>query len=975
MGYDAYKITTVKYYKAGKDASQIYFGGSPLINADANGIFISGRDLIMNPELRLDGVAIGLDFLKSTIKVGNISAMTLSNFMSSVISDPESNLTASSNDHYTDTSFELSIVATNTSNAVSTTTISLHLVGIKGTSSYISDSSINITVIRNGAYISRVDVYYAQSSSNSVAPTTGWNTTAPTWINGEFIWTKTLVVFSDGTSKYSNAVCLPSGKGIADIKEQYYKSTSSSSLVGGYWSDTAPTWESGYYIWTRSHITYTDGSTTDTTPINATGEKGDPGKDGNDGDPGKDGVDGKDADFHKIEVLGSNAYTGSSSTIEGPLPYVMVDGNNILTQKTRGINMVVLNSATLVPVLQVNYDTYSDVSGNEDLIIDNINTYSTDEYIIIFTTYDAAVISDAIANVIHDKLGGQRISFGDESSGTARRSYVFVGQYNNPSQVAFEAINDNYDNSNNTATITASVCNGKLLSFYKNSDPSPYPAGVWDSTKEYKITSNTTPMVFRSDSGDGNYYILIASTSTDQVPEDNPSVWEHLEGYTAVYAKILFADFARLGSAIFMRQYILSAYGHRKNVSTGIYADTNSDTDYQNFDINKPNDENDEGKFVPNSYIDLAKGVMKGRLIDSFRHVSNNAIYATIDNDYSFNLLCEANITNRNIPTQGGAHISTRPRLVFLPTSQEYSINGSKSTSIVKTEGMNITIQNQYTPYLSDWMNSKEFFYYGELTAVSDNVSLEAAFKKYLLSGAVIVCSDARLFNPSNWNLSGSDLEVSSNGISPDGKDGSAIYGESSNVKYIDGKMIWNGRRCRFLILMPGQTLKLQSSVSTYVDNGVTKKSLSWIVMNSGDFACIAKEIKFKVFEYASDNEVNPNSDIVTPEDDGHSIYMFAKSYMSKVTAAINLRSFEYMIGPPEMDDYIDGNGNNDITIANSDGTGYITTASEHSLNVPIFFNIGYNSSTGTFYLGNNANGSTLKFPFISVQESSNYDD
>ena len=95
----------------------------------------------------------------------------------------------------------------------------------------------------------------------------------------------------------------------------------------------------------------------------------------------------------------------------------------------------------------------------------------------------------------------------------------------------------------------------------------------------------------------------------------------------------------------------------------------------------------------------------------------------------------------------------------------------------------------------------------------------------------------------------------------------------------------------------------------------------------------------------------------------------------SKVTAVINLRSYEYMIGPPEMDDYIDGNGSDDITIANSDGTGYINTASEHSLNVPIFFNIGYNSSTGTFYLGNSTNGSTLKFPFASVQESSNYDD
>ena len=60
------------------------------------------------------------------------------------------------------------------------------------------------------------------------------------------------------------------GVGILELEEQYYKSTSNSSQTGGNWSSTQPTWEDGYYIWTRlkitwdndvsdpEHITYTD---------------------------------------------------------------------------------------------------------------------------------------------------------------------------------------------------------------------------------------------------------------------------------------------------------------------------------------------------------------------------------------------------------------------------------------------------------------------------------------------------------------------------------------------------------------------------------------------------------------------------------------------------------------------------------------------------------------------------------------------
>lgn len=79
------------------------------------------------------------------------------------------------------------------------------------------------------------------------------------------------------------------GKGVSSIVEQYYKSTSSTELSGGAWSTTYPGWENGKYIWTRSVITYTDTNTVTTAPVCVTGTKGNTGDKGDKGDTGPAG--------------------------------------------------------------------------------------------------------------------------------------------------------------------------------------------------------------------------------------------------------------------------------------------------------------------------------------------------------------------------------------------------------------------------------------------------------------------------------------------------------------------------------------------------------------------------------------------------------------------------------------------------------------------------------------------------------------
>lgn len=185
----------------------------------------------------------------------------------------------------------------------------------------------------DGTGITSVDVEYALSSSRTSAPTSGWNTTAPTVTAGKYLWSRTKVTYTGGQYVYSGTACISGadgqdgadgkdGKGIASVTEQYYLSTSNTSLTGGSWSNTPPSNASGGYVWTRSLITYTDGTSNYTAALCVTGPKGD-----------------------SLEILG-RWYTGLS-----------VPKNGVVTM---GPSSYIAKSATTNPPLW----TWTDKNGN-----------------------------------------------------------------------------------------------------------------------------------------------------------------------------------------------------------------------------------------------------------------------------------------------------------------------------------------------------------------------------------------------------------------------------------------------------------------------------------------------------------------------------------------------------------------------------------------------------------------------------------
>ena len=95
----------------------------------------------------------------------------------------------------------------------------------------------------------------------------------------------------------SNAVSTAQNT-VKSTTEQFYKSISPTSLSGGSWNNSQPTWENGKYIWKRTYVVKNNGTTEYQPSVNgvcitgSTGAKGDKGDKGATGPQGPQGVKG-----------------------------------------------------------------------------------------------------------------------------------------------------------------------------------------------------------------------------------------------------------------------------------------------------------------------------------------------------------------------------------------------------------------------------------------------------------------------------------------------------------------------------------------------------------------------------------------------------------------------------------------------------------------------------------------------------------
>ena len=143
----------------------------------------------------------------------------------------------------------------------------------------------------NGIGISKTEVFYYLSTSNTSQTGGSWVSTPPAWVNGRYYWQKIRTTYSDNTYSESTPVCITgakgsdgangtngkdgadgadgaAGTGVDSITTEFYLSTSKTTQTGGSWVTTMPVWEAGMYLWTRNKIVYKNpASTAYTAPV------------------------------------------------------------------------------------------------------------------------------------------------------------------------------------------------------------------------------------------------------------------------------------------------------------------------------------------------------------------------------------------------------------------------------------------------------------------------------------------------------------------------------------------------------------------------------------------------------------------------------------------------------------------------------------------------------------------------------------
>lgn len=197
----------------------------------------------------------------------------------------------------------------------------------------------------NGKSIGSVVNYYLATTSSSgvTAATSGW-TTAVQSVSAakKYLWNYEVVKYTDGTVASTTAPCIigsygdrgskgdkgdtgSTGNGIKGIVEHYAVSSSNSSAPTS-WSSTVPTMtESNKYLWNYETITYTNGTTVDTTKrvIGVYGNKGNTGATGPQGPQGPQGVKGDKG------PQGDKGATGATGP-QGPQGAAGKDANQVV---------------------------------------------------------------------------------------------------------------------------------------------------------------------------------------------------------------------------------------------------------------------------------------------------------------------------------------------------------------------------------------------------------------------------------------------------------------------------------------------------------------------------------------------------------------------------------------------------------------------------------------------------------------------
>lgn len=170
--------------------------------------------------------------------------------------------------------------------------------------------------------VSSTTTTYAVGTSGTTPPDGGWSSNVPAVPAGQYLWSKTIVTYSDGKSTTTYSVSYQGTNGspgkpgtsvtITGQATKYAVTpTAGQPADSAFTSDKIPALSPGDYLWSRTTVTYSSGVQTKSYAVSRIGA------DGTDGLPGSDG---KNSYTHFAYASSADGATGFSTTyFEGAL--------------------------------------------------------------------------------------------------------------------------------------------------------------------------------------------------------------------------------------------------------------------------------------------------------------------------------------------------------------------------------------------------------------------------------------------------------------------------------------------------------------------------------------------------------------------------------------------------------------------------------------------------------------------------------
>ena len=151
---------------------------------------------------------------------------------------------------------------------------------VENDSQTYSDYAWSLIKGADGKGVSSTSVQYASSADGTTAPSSGWSSSIPTVTQGEYLWTRTTITYTDNTTSVSYSISHSGidgrngtdgddgqdgtdGRGISSTATTYASSSNGTTPPSSGWESNIPTVAAGNYLWTKTTYTFTDSTTQD----------------------------------------------------------------------------------------------------------------------------------------------------------------------------------------------------------------------------------------------------------------------------------------------------------------------------------------------------------------------------------------------------------------------------------------------------------------------------------------------------------------------------------------------------------------------------------------------------------------------------------------------------------------------------------------------------------------------------------------